>query len=146
MKYFLSAFTIFCLFSGCKKDDAPENICPLNDSNLVGSYLPQSIKYKETSASAEKEILTDDTYYLPCQRDDLNIMNPNHTFTYTDAGVVCTPNGSGNGGNWSLSGTTITIGTQVSTVTAFDCNSLTVLIPNYRKPGDEATLVFKRVQ
>lgn len=48
------------------------------------------------------DILNDTAFYQACEIDDTYTFNANNTYTYSDAGVSCSPDGSGSG-TWSIS-------------------------------------------
>ena len=59
------------------------------------------------------------------QQRHQNIFNANNTTTYTDAGVVCSPSGNGNG-VWLLTGNSVSLDGDVHVVSAFSCTGMTV--------------------
>ncbi len=119
-KIILSVVVISFAFLSCKKDKT----CDLNTGNFVGSYKVTSFKYKADASTPE---IDEFTFWDACEKDDLVIFNANNTITYSDAGLVCTPDGNGTG-IWTLSGSAINIDGQVGTVSHFDCNGTTITI------------------
>ena len=111
--------------SGCKKDS--DETCDLNSSSLVGNYKLTAATMQSGSSSPEVSVLN--TYYEPCELDDILSINANNTFSYQDQGTVCDPSGSF-AGNWSLSGNNLSViadgDTATQTIASFDCNNFVV--------------------
>ncbi len=101
--------------SSCDKDDK----CETNQNSIAGSYKLTAFKYKPAGMP---EI---DAYSAldACEKDDITTMNSNGTYTVTDAGTVCSPNGS-TSGTWSVSGNTITVDGETGTISSFDCKTI----------------------
>ena len=118
-KILLGSMLLALVSTSCKKDDAK---CDRNMANISGSYHLTSLKYKASSSSSEVDL-----YPLQdaCQKDDVITLSANGVFTYTDAGVACSPNGTYSS-TWSLSGNTVTIDGDASTITSFDCKTLVI--------------------
>jgi hypothetical protein len=136
-KTLLAIFAIPVIFSSCKKDN--EETCELSMSTLAGTYKLTSMRYKPNGGT-ESEVIG----VLPaCQLDDLTTFNVNGSFTYQDAGVACSPNGS-YPGNWNLSGSTITIEAITGTVEGFNCTTLVYYRLNSPNPGDRYTFRYTR--
>lgn len=121
------------LFLSCKKNnDNPT--CDLTVANLAGTYKLTSIRYKPAGGT-ESEVIG----ILPaCKLDDLTTLKTDGNFTYQDAGVVCSPNGS-YPGNWSLSGNTINLEGVPGTIEGFNCTTLVFFTMNLPNPGDKYT-------
>lgn len=109
--------------SSCKKDD--DKVCDLNQSNLVGSYKATAVKYKANTSTPEVDEFAT---YAACEKDDLTVFNSNNTLSYVDAGTKCTPPGDGTG-IWALSGSTLIIDGELTTVSSFNCSGMTITIP-----------------
>jgi hypothetical protein len=135
--FILSAVLLF----SCKKDNE-EPACTTNATSVSGSYKIASVTYKENAAAAEVDFYTV-IYAEPCERDDVLTFNANGTYQATDAGTVCTPAG-GNSGTWSLSGNTITLDGDASTIESFDCKTLVVVTPDNLVIGDKVKLTLTR--
>jgi Lipocalin-like domain len=118
-KIILSVFVLSTVLVSCKKDDKN---CDLNAGNFVGSYKVSAISYKANTATP----VVDEYATLPaCQKDDVITFNANNTSNYTDAGTVCTPNGS-DVGVWTLSGGSVTLDGDVYAVASFSCSGMTI--------------------
>lgn len=129
---------IFTLATGvltivsCKKD---KEDCQTSAASLAMSYRTVSIKYKQTPSSAELD------YFATldaCEKDDILTLNVNGTYSYTDAGTVCSPSGSYTG-TWSVNGNTITVDGDNGTIQSFDCTTLVLYIENSFVAGDRLT-------
>ncbi|MES2431156.1 MAG: lipocalin family protein [Bacteroidota bacterium] len=111
-KLFLPAILIFALAS-CKKEDS----CTLSATSIEGTYKVTSVKLNGT------EVFNNSAFFDACERDDTYTLAANNVAVYTDAGVSC-------GGSsplvdtWTLSGNTLTIAGEASTVTSFGCTQV----------------------
>jgi hypothetical protein len=124
-------------FISCdKKED-----CEINQASVAGTYRVTAMKYKQTSTSGEIDV-----YALldACEKDDQQVLNSNGTYTYQDAGTSCSPSGTFNG-TWSLSGQTLTIDGDASTITSFDCSTLVTTASNVAQPGDVLVITMVRL-
>jgi hypothetical protein len=127
--------------TSCKKKDKGDE-CTLNEANFSGSYQIESVKYKASPASPE----TDGTslFFDPCELDDVTTFNnTSHTYTYSDAGIVCTPNGDDNG-TWSLSGNSITVDGTAEVIENFSCSNFSLSQTSINTAGDKITITFKK--
>ena len=135
----LFLFPALCImFASCQKD--PPLDCSFSEANLAGSYKIVSMKYKASATSPELDYLTQ---LDACEKDDVFTINKDHTYTYTDAGTVCSPNGSDNG-NWSTSGNTIIIDGDSATVQNFDCSGFALVVTDANVPGDKITATYSK--
>lgn len=111
--------------SGCKKDS--NDTCDLSSSAIVGNYKITAATLQSGTSTPEVNVLN--TFFEPCQLDDITTLNANNTFAYQDQGTVCDPSGSYTG-TWSLSGNNLTViadgDTSTATVSSFDCNNFVV--------------------
>jgi hypothetical protein len=137
MKRTILAAVILMAAVSCKKSKSDS--CSINASSISGSYKLGSVKYKANSTSAETDITN--TYYSACERDDVYNLNVNGTYTYVDAGTVCTPSGNDNG-TWSVSGNTLTIDGSPNNIDAFDCSSLVSSETGVFTMGDKVTITL----
>ncbi len=98
-KILLGLSAVVLLATACKKDD--DETIAITKENIAGAYKLESLKLKQgTSPEADITSQIDD-----CQKDDIQTFLVNETYTYTDAGVVCSPAGD-DSGTWSLPSTT----------------------------------------
>ena len=129
MKKLLFGALALVLFAGagCKKDKN-DAICELNSTTIVGNYKLTAATMQSGASSPEVSVLN--TYYEPCELDDIRSLNADNTFAYQDLGTVCNPSGSLTG-TWSLSGNNLSIvdngDTSVIAVSSFNCNSFVVV-------------------
>lgn len=124
------------IFISCKKDEK----CETSVAKIAGNYRVVAAKYKQTSAGAETDLFV---LLDACEKDDTEVLNENGSYTHQDAGTVCTPNGTYSG-TWSLSGNTLTIDGETSTIQSFDCSTLVFTISNYFVAGDVATFTLAK--
>jgi len=103
----------------CKKSDAvPKDPTP-TVSNLSGSYTIAKITLKNNISGQETEQI-----YPDCKKDDQLNFNPDMSFNYVDAGLVCQSPGDWSG-VWSLpSSTTLDIDGASSTIIKFNGTNL----------------------
>lgn len=135
-KLFLFSIVTGIMLTSCKKK---KDTCVTNMTSIAGTYKLTSLRYKP-SGGTETEILAQ----LPaCQRDDLQVLNANGTYSNQDAGTVCSPNGSFTG-DWTLTGNTIEINGRMATIQSFDCTTLIFYSTNVVNAGDKQTSTFVR--
>ena len=141
IKSILTLITLSGILLSCQKEAVvvAEKNCELNAANLVGSYKIASIEYKKDSASAP---IDEFATYEACKKDDLVIFNANNTITFSDAGIVCNPNGNRTG-KWTLSGDKIVIDSAVYNVLSFSCKSIKATYIGHTK-GEISTVVLDR--
>jgi hypothetical protein len=135
--------TSIVILGACQKekDNQSTNKCELNTSTIAGNYAFTSMKYNANATASEQDWKQ---FMDPCERDDNIFFSANGTYTYTDKGMICSPNGD-DGGTWSLNGNTITSdGVVNGTVEKFDCKSLTFYLQDILIPGDKLTCVLTR--
>jgi hypothetical protein len=140
-KISLAIFIGLIFFGSCQKPTKNDDVCPLNMSAIAGNYVLIAIKYKATATSPEQDYMI---FMEACEKDDIITLNGNGTYSYTDAGSVCSPDGN-DSGSWSLSGNTIiSDGVVAGTVEKFDCTTLVVYTSDLNFPGDRLTITIKR--
>lgn len=143
MKMKLAIVLMACgtIFFSCKKDkeqDKPTG-CTVNMENLAGSYRLTALQYKETANATPVDYLAP---MEDCEKDDILTLKSDGTYSYADAGTVCTPSRSDNG-TWQLKDNVLTSdGTLNGTVAAFDCKTLTYYVENSLKTGDRLTFTL----
>ena len=137
--FFLLIVTTSFMLS-CKKKDKVKT-CTLSEANFAGSYKIESVKYKLSPSAAEVDGIS---YVDPCELDDITTFNhTSHTYTYSDAGIVCTPNGDDNG-TWSLSGGSITVDGTAEVIENFTCSNFSLSQTSINTAGDKITITFKK--
>ena len=140
-KSILTVITISGILLSCQKETVKveEKICELNAANLVGTYKIASIAYKKDSASAT---IDEFAAYEACKKDDLVTFNANNTITFSDAGMVCNPNGNRTG-KWTLSGDKIGVDSAVYNVLSFSCKNIKATYIGHTK-GEISTVVLEK--
>jgi len=140
MKKIFSIVLIAVLFAtACDKKD---NSCMTSVASLSGIYKITAVTYKASPVSAEIDyfnILFPDA----CERDDLYTFQTNGTYQVKDAGTICSPSGDDDG-TWSLSGSTIVIDGDPTTLESFDCKTLVIANNDTQTPGDRLKLTLTR--
>ncbi|MGE5519143.1 MAG: lipocalin family protein [Candidatus Dadabacteria bacterium] len=137
---FLSFGIILLLVISCKKND--NNSCSTDMNSIAGSYKITGYFYRASPSSQETDYTN---IILPdaCERDNLLVFNSNGSYQLVDAGVVCSPSSNDNG-TWSLTGSTIYIDTEASTVESFDCKTLVVSTTDVNQTGDRVRIVLTK--
>jgi hypothetical protein len=138
-KISFAGFAILCIMASCKKEK--NDTCPTTVAAISGTYKLTALKYKPASESPEQDylILRED-----CEKDDLIDLQANGIYTYRDAGITCSPDGT-NSGTWSVAGNTIISDGVVSgTIQRFDCRDLVLYSDNFIIPGDRLTLTIEK--
>ncbi len=118
----LAAFLII-IFSSCKKDEVVSNsTCLLSSSNILGTYKITSILYKSSPQTPEIDYFI---YYDECEKDNLLIFNSNNTYVISEGATACSPTTS-ESGNWNLNQSSITIDSELGTITDFFCSGMKI--------------------
>jgi hypothetical protein len=130
----LSAFVLF----SCKKD---KNECTTSVSAISGAYKITSMLYKENASASETEVFP--IWFDACERDDVLTFNTNGTYQETDAGIKCSPPGDDDG-TWALSGNTMTIDGDPTTLESFDCKTLVLVNSDTQVAGDRVKITLIR--
>lgn len=86
---------------GCKKDDDVVNTTTPTKEQLVGTW-------RQTAETTNGVNSWNTTSHDACEMDDNLQLKSDNTYTYTDAGTVCSPSGN-DSGTWSVSGSTLTV-------------------------------------
>ncbi|HSB94053.1 MAG TPA: lipocalin family protein [Flavitalea sp.] len=139
MKMLLAAFCMFVIVVSCSKDES-SNDCSTTKEHIAGSYKVTANTYKQTPSSTEENLLSN---VPPCELDDVITLNTNGTYQLTDAGMACDPLSTDNG-TWSLSGSTLTIDGDATTIKSFNCKTLVAVATDAFVPGDQITLTLTR--
>ena len=126
------------LIFSCKKNK--DKNCNTDMASIAGSYKQTANTYKASSTASEQDL-----YALEdaCEKDDIIALNQNGNYTYTDAGMVCSPAGDGTG-TWSVSGSTINIDGQLGTVASYDCKALVISFTDVQTTGDIEKITLTR--
>ena len=127
-------------FVSCKKDNKTNTSCALNETNLVGTYAYGPVTYKASPSSPAVDATS---MVDACSLDDIIKFSANHAFTYTDAGIPCTPPGDSTG-TWSLQGNVLTAVSQSGLISNFSCASFRVGHADIFNVGDTLLISFKK--
>jgi hypothetical protein len=106
--------TITTVFSSCKKDKDKE-VAPTKD-NVAGTYKMTSLKVAMNGTEAEADM-------EPCEKDNLYKLNADMSFSYIDAGTVCSP-ASDDTGTWTLNDNVISFHYYSFIITSFNGSTL----------------------
>jgi hypothetical protein len=131
---------VICI--SCKKDKDKGPSCATDVASISGSYKFAAYTYKQTPTSPEEDwfpLVFPDA----CERDDVLSFTANGNYTINDAGVVCSPSGS-DSGNWSLSGSTMNIDGDLTTIESFDCKTLVLVNNDVNVSGDKLKITLTR--
>ena len=140
-KIFLFIVICACIFSSCKKKDDDKN-CALTEANLTGSYKITSVTYKASASSPEQDY-SDQFFDEPCQKDDILTIKSDHTYTYSDAGTVCSPSND-DAGDWSLSGNILSIDGDPAALENFNCSGFAAVGSDAIITGDKLSINFTK--
>lgn len=141
----LSAVTIM---SSCKKnDDTPASTLDLTIANIAGNYKITAATATPSGSTSEFDVYAGTTFYKDCQKDDILNFSTTSNYTYTDAGVTCSPNGTTTPSPFSVNATskTLTYGGKTYDVVTFTNTQLVlknVQDFNYSGTTISATLKF----
>lgn len=112
-------------------------------AGISGTYRLTAVGYKMNATATEQPVY-DQWVTEACEKDDQITLNANGTFTYTDAGVKCNPDG-GYTSTWSLNGSTITVDGDPATIQSFSCSSLVIIGTDVLTPGDQVRFTYTRL-
>ncbi len=107
MKKFFSLVLVVIVVVSCKKtEDAIPSTLVLSNANIAGNYKTTGATITPVGSTLVFDFYSNDTYFPPCKRDDLNGFSVAGIYTYTDAGVFCTtPPAAPSSGPYTISGT-----------------------------------------
>ena len=109
--------------TSCKKDKNNQT-CDLSNASMAGSYKVTGLTTQLGNGGPEDSF----DEIEACSKDDIITYRDNNSYSVNDAGTPC-DRPSPYTGSWSLNGTTFSImntdGTDVATISAFDCNGFT---------------------
>lgn len=137
-KLFILLAALVLIFS-CKKDNKS---CSINVTSISGTYKITAYTYKSTQSSPEVDYYT---ILFPdaCDRDNLLKFDTNGSYQLIDAGLVCSPSGNDNG-TWSLSGNSMVIDGDATTIESFDCKTLVFSNTDVDQQGDKLKITLTR--
>ncbi|RAJ77397.1 lipocalin-like protein [Chitinophaga dinghuensis] len=145
MKWALIALVSGSILYSCKKEDSQpnnnNNSCEVNVANLVGNYKVTALQYKASANATPVDFLAQ---MEDCEKDDILTLKTNGTYTFTDAGIVCKPDGNQEG-TWKLEGKTlISDGILQGTVSSYNCKTLVYYVENSLADGDKFTFTLTK--
>ncbi len=134
------AVVTFLALASCKKEKSTQ-ICEQTIAGISGSYKLKSIEYKESPTATPVDFMA---FLDPCEKDNILQLKNDGTWTYSDAGSVCSPPGDDNG-TWILDGNVITSDAAVNgTIQSYDCKTLVCFTENVNVRGDRFTQTLIR--
>lgn len=122
----------------CKKNS--DSSCTTSAGTLAGPYRITAYTYKSSPSATEVDYYNV-IFSSPCDRDDIYTFNSNGTYHITDAGVVCSPPNTDDG-TWALSGSTMTIDGDPTTIQSFDCHTLVLINNDTQVAGDQLKITL----
>lgn len=128
MKKIIIAVTIITVIAACKKND--DNNTPTNltvtKANIAGTYKVTAATFTPNGTTVDVDVFSDTGVYKTCKKDDLLKFDTASFYTYTDAGIVCSPNGSTAPSIYSLSANTLTYAGKDYTVASLTTAQLII--------------------
>ncbi len=105
MKKIVFLTVLVCIISSCNKTETPVSTLTLTNANIAGNYKTTGATITPVGSTLVFDFYTNDTYFPPCKRDDLNSFSAAGIYTYTDAGVYCTtPPAAPSSGPYTITG------------------------------------------
>jgi len=138
MKKLSIVLLLSVLIFSCKKNK--DKNCSTDMTSIAGSYKETASTYKASATAPEEDLFALED---ACEKDDIITLNENGNYTYTDAGMVCSPAGDGSG-TWSVTGTGINLDGTLGTVVSYDCKTLVISIPDIQVTGDITKITLTR--
>jgi len=126
----------------CKKNKDNNSSCTTDVASISGSYKITAYTYQASPSSPEVDHYTT-LFPDACDRDNVLVFSTNGTYQLVDAGVVCSPSGDDNG-TWSLSGNTMTVNGDQTTIESFDCKTLLLVNLDTQTSGDKLKITLTR--
>lgn len=128
MKKVLIAFSVVAFVAACKKSE--DNNTPTNltvtKANIAGTYKVTAATFTPDGTTVDVDVFSDTSIYKTCKKDDLLKFDTASYYTYTDAGVVCSPNGSTAPSLYSLSANVLTYAGKDYTVASLTSAQLII--------------------
>lgn len=132
------------IFIACQKESSSGNGCKTDMEHIAGTYKLTAMKYKVKTTSPEQDYLR---YMDACETDNLITLSVKGSYTYSDAGVKCSPD-EGSTGTWSVKGNTITCEEDdildLGVISDFDCKQLVLYHDDVIVQGDR--MIFTLVK
>ena len=138
MKLLIALSFILLVVTSCSKDDS--TTCGMTKENIAGNYKVTGNTYKQTPTSQEENLMDD---AAPCEIDDVITFNTNNTYEVADLGIACSPTND-DSGTWSVSGSTLTIDGESTTIKSFNCKTLVAVTTDVFVAGDQITLTLTK--
>jgi hypothetical protein len=128
------------LFS-CKKDSDEPQACTANTTSILGSYKITSMLYRANASATETDVFT--IWFDECKRDNVLTFLTNGVYQEEDSGIECSPAGDENG-TWALSGNTMTIDGDLTSLESFDCKTLVLVNNDTQTAGDRLQITLRK--
>lgn len=112
----------------CKKDEAVPSTLALTNANIAGNYKTTGATITPVGSTLVFDFYTNDTYFPPCQRDNIHNFTSAGIYTYTDVGVYCTtPPAAPSSGPYTITGTNqLTFSGQTYKVETFTSSTMII--------------------
>ncbi|MBW8682985.1 lipocalin-like domain-containing protein [Chitinophaga rhizophila] len=139
LKWTLLTAVTASMFFSCKKEDNKPTGCPINTTNIAGTYRMTGIQYTPGPNETPIDFMK---FMDECEKDDMMTFASDGKYTYDDAGTVCETEGSDEG-VWKLENNRITIDGEVKgNIASFDCKSLVLYVDGALEAGDRMTITY----
>lgn len=142
MKKLFFLFVSSAVLFSCKKNNDNNSSCSIDVAHIAGAYKFTAYTYKQNPTSPDQDYFNV-IFPNACERDDILTFNSNGNWTLTDAGVICSPANSDNG-LWSLSGNTMNVDGDLSTIESFDCKTLVMVSSDVMVTGDKMKITLTK--
>jgi hypothetical protein len=122
------ALVISVIISCTKTSDPAPSTLALTNANIAGTYKTTGATITPVGSTLVFDFYTNDTYFPPCKRDDLNTFTAAGIYTYTDAGVYCTnPPAAPSSGPYTITGSdTLTFSGKKYKVETFNTTTMVI--------------------
>ncbi len=105
MKKIVFLTVLVSIISSCNKTETPVSTLALTNANIAGNYKTTGATISPVGSTLVFDFYTNDTYFPPCKRDDLNTFTVSGIYTYTDVGIYCTtPPAAPSSGPYTITG------------------------------------------
>ena len=105
MKKIVFLTLVVSFLVSCKKTETAPSTLALTNTNIAGNYKTTGATISPVGSTLVFDFYTNDTYFPPCKRDDLNTFSVAGIYTYTDVAVYCTtPPATPSSGPYTISG------------------------------------------
>lgn len=128
MKKVLFIITLTIAMIACKKTETTTPALVLSNSTIAGNYKTTGATISPVGSTLVFDFYTNDTYFPPCQRDNLHTFTVAGMYTYADVGVYCTtPPAAPQTGPYTITGTDqLTFSGKTYKVESFTSTSMVI--------------------